>query len=128
MQILCGFMVLVGVFLVGEGVKNAAGLMIPAPVLAIVFLVAGLAVLGKVPEGLRRLASFLLRHMALFFIPALVAMIALSEVLRVNIWPLLAIIVVSTVVPLWLTAFVFAKYAPPLPEISAEKQADEGER
>ena len=123
MQLIGGLMVLAGVFLVGEVVKNAAGLMIPAPVLAIVFLVAVLAVLGKVPEGLRRVASFLLRHMALFFIPALVAMVALSEVLRDNIWPLLVIIIVSTLVPLWLTAFVFSRWA----GTPDEPRADEGE-
>ena len=114
MHIVGSVLLLAAILAVAEAVKNAAGLMIPAPVLAIVILVVGLFMLGRVPLGLRLVADFLLRHMALFFIPALVAMVALSDVLAQTLWPLLAIIVVSTIIPLWLTAWVFARLAPPL--------------
>ncbi len=114
MHIVGGVLLLAAILAVAEAVKNAAGLMIPAPVLAIVILVFGLFMLRRVPSGLRLVADFLLWHMALFFIPALVAMVALSDVLAQTLWPLLAIIVVSTIIPLWLTAWVFARLAPPL--------------
>jgi holin-like protein len=114
MHIVGGVLLLAAILAAAEAVKNAAGLMIPAPVLAIVILVVGLFMLRRVPSGLRLVADFLLRHMALFFIPALVAMVALSDVLAQTLWPLLAIIVVSTIIPLWLTAWVFARLAPPL--------------
>ncbi len=114
MHIVGGVLLLAAILAAAEAVKNAAGLMIPAPVLAIVILVFGLFMLRRVPSGLRLVADFLLRHMALFFIPALVAMVALSDVLAQTLWPLLAIIVVSTIIPLWLTAWVFARLAPPL--------------
>ena len=114
MHIVGGVLLLAAILAAAEAVKNAAGLMIPAPVLAIVIVVFGLFMLRRVPSGLRLVADFLLRHMALFFIPALVAMVALSDVLAQTLWPLLAIIVVSTIIPLWLTAWVFARLAPPL--------------
>jgi len=114
MHIVGGVLLLAAILAAAEAVKNAAGLMIPAPVLAIVILVFGLFMLRRVPSGLRLVADFLLRHMALFFIPALVAMVALSDVLAQTLWPLLAIIVVSTIIPLWLTAWVFARLAPTL--------------
>ena len=114
MHIVGGVLLLAAILAAAEAVKNAAGLMIPAPVLAIVILVFGLFMLRRVPSGLRLVADFLLRHMALSFIPALVAMVALSDVLAQTLWPLLAIIVVSTIIPLWLTAWVFARLAPPL--------------
>jgi len=114
MHIVGGVLLLAAILAAAEAVKNAAGLMIPAPVLAIVILVVGLFMLRRVPSGLRLVADFLLRHMALFFIPALVAMVALSDVLAQTLWPLPAIIVVSTIIPLWLTAWVFARLAPTL--------------
>ena len=80
-----------------------------------------LFVLRRVPSGLRVVADFLLRHMALFFIPALVAMVSLSDLLAQTFWPLLAIIVVSTLVPLWVTALVFARLAPPLDASDEER-------
>jgi holin-like protein len=122
MHIVGGGLLLAAILAAAEAVKNAAGLMIPAPVLAIVILVVGLFMLRRVPSGLRLVADFLLRHMALFFIPALVAMVALSDVLAQTLWPLLAIIVVSTIIPLWLTAWVFARLAPPLEDADDKRE------
>lgn len=121
MNILGGLLLLAAVLVVSEAIKMAAGLIVPAPVLAIVLLVVLLFVLRRVPSGLRVVADFLLRHMALFFIPALVSMVSLSDLLAQTFWPLLAIIVVSTLVPLWVTALVFARLAPPLDASDEER-------
>jgi holin-like protein len=121
MNIIGGLMLLAAVLVVSEAVKIAAGLIVPAPVLAIVLLVVLLFVLRRVPTGLRVVADFLLRHMALFFMPALVAMVSFSDLLAQTLWPLLAIIVVSTLVPLGITALVFARFAPPLDGADEER-------
>ena len=121
MNIIGGLMLLAAVLMVSEAVKITAGLIVPAPVLAIVLLVVLLFVLRRVPTGLRVVTDFLLRHMALFFIPALVAMVSLSDLLAQTLWPLLAIIVVSTLVPLGITALVFARFAPPLDGADEER-------
>ncbi len=96
----------------GAILKAMSGVAIPAPVLGVVILVAGLMVYGRVPEGLRLVSGFLLRHMVLFFIPALVSLLAVSDLLA-DIWMRLAlIIIVSTLLPLWATAWAFQKFAP----------------
>jgi len=119
MQIIFGLAWLCLSLLAGEAVKDTLQLAIPAPVLAVVILVAGLGLYGRVPDGLRLVAEFLLRHMALFFIPVLVGMLALSDLLTDILWSLSLIILVSTVVPLFVTAWIFQKLAPPF-EASSE--------
>jgi len=114
MQLVAGILLLAAILALSEWLKISASLAVPAPVLAIVLLVIILLMRGAVPTGLRRVSAVLLRHMALFFIPALVAMVGLLDVLQENIWPLLLTIIVSTVVPLWLTAFIFDRLAPRL--------------
>ena len=113
--------------LAGEAVKDIAQLAIPAPVLAVVILVGVLGLYGRVPEGLRLVAEFLLRHMALFFIPVLVGMLALSERLGEILLPLSLILIVSTVVPLWVTAWIFQKLAPPMDAAKPEEPKHEAD-
>jgi holin-like protein len=122
MQILLGLACLCLSLLAGEVVKDILQVAIPAPVLAVVILVAALGVYGRVPEGLRLVGEFLLCHMALFFIPVLVGMLALYDVLREILAPLSLIIFVSTVVPLFVTAWIFQKLAPKLE--ASEHEAD----
>jgi holin-like protein len=102
--------------LLAEAVKNALGLAVPEPVLAVMGLVIFFMLRRGVPSGIRRVAEILLPHMALFFIPALVGVMALSDLLAQIIAPLVLIIIVSTIVPLWFTAWAFQKFAPPLEE------------
>lgn len=109
-----GLAVLVLALALAEMVKRGFGLAVPEPVLAVILLVGGFIWLGRVPQGVRQVSQILLPHMALFFIPALVGLMALSDMLAAIILPLMLIIIVSTLLPLWLTAWLFQKYAPPL--------------
>jgi holin-like protein len=86
-----------------------------------------LGLYGRVPEGLRLVAEFLLRHMALFFIPVLVGMLALSERLGEILLPLSLILIVSTVVPLLVTAWIFQKLAPPMDAAKPEEPKHEAD-
>lgn len=97
---------------VAEAVKKALDLAVPEPVLGVMVLLAFFTLLRRVPEAIRRASQILLPHMALFFIPALVGLMALSDILAAIIWPLVAIIIVSTLLPLWVTAWAFQKFAP----------------
>ncbi len=125
MQIIFGLACLCLSLLAGEVVKDLTQAAIPAPVLAVVILVAALGVYGRVPDGLRLVGEFLLRHMALFFIPVLVGMLALSEMLLEILGPLSLIIFVSTVVPLFVTGWIFQKLAPPF--VTPDQGAPEDE-
>ena len=121
---LAGLGALAGCLWLGAVLKQAANLAIPEPVLAVLILVAALAIYGRVPVPVRLVADFLLRHMALFFIPALVGLLALNDLLADILAPLLLIIIVSTVLPLWTTAWIFQKLAAPQPDDDEAPHAD----
>ena len=122
MHILLGLAWLCLSLLAGEAVKDITQVAIPAPVLAVVILGVALGFYGRVPAGLRLVGEFLLRHMALFFIPVLVGMLVLSDLLAEILLPLGLIIGVSTVVPLFVTAWIFQKLAPPMADIDEPKR------
>ena len=44
----------------------------PVPLIALLQLLVLFFALGHVPEGLRMLAQFFLRHLSLFFVPAVI--------------------------------------------------------
>ncbi len=112
LTLISGLLTLVVALLCGEMIKAATGIAIPAPVLAIIVLFGFCLALRRVPEGLRRVAGFMLRHMALFFIPALVSLLALQDMLAQLLLPLALIVIVSTIIPLAVTALVFQTLAP----------------
>lgn len=120
-----GLAVLALALLAVEPIKAGLGLAVPEPVLAVIVLVFVFGVLGHVPAPVRRISEVLLPHMALFFIPALVGLLAISDLLSQIIAPLALIIVVSTLLPLWLTAWLFQKCAPPFKAREEGAHADE---
>lgn len=116
-----GLAVLVLALGLAEMVKQGLGLAVPEPVLAVIGLVGFFIFCGRVPTPVRQVSSVLLPHMALFFIPALVGLLALSDMLATIIAPLVLIIIVSTVLPLWATAWLFQKIAPAMPQSQMEE-------
>lgn len=111
----CGGLAFLSIALImGEYIKDALSLAVPVPVLAVLMLLAGFFSLGYVPVAVRRVSAVLLPHMALFFIPVLVGLLAISDMLAAIFIPLLLIIIVSTIIPLWATAWLFERLAPPL--------------
>jgi holin-like protein len=65
-----------------------------------------LAAARRVPEGLTLVADMLLRAMPLFFIPAGVGVLALSDTLRAAWLPVTAALLVSTLLAIAVTALV----------------------
>lgn len=99
--------------LVGEFIVRAGGLPLPGPVMGMALLFAGLAVRGKVPESLERLADGLLAHLSLLFVPAGVGvMLHLPRV--AHEWlPIAVSLVASTLITIAVTALVMRALAPP---------------
>ena len=124
-ELMVGLGGLVLALLAAEAVKHYLALAIPVAVLGVVILVIVFALRGQVPAPVRRISEILLPHMALFFIPVLVVILVLSDLLAQIFWPLIAIIIVSTLLPLWVTAWVFQKWAPPLDPTNEAQHADE---
>lgn len=96
-------------------VCNAAGgfaasllrLPVPGTVIGILILLAGFGVAGRIPEPVRRLAVFLLRHLNLFYIPAGVGVMAYAGLVRQDLIPIVAALVGGTFAALVAGAFAF---------------------
>lgn len=93
-----------GVCLIGEAAAHYLPLPIPASVLSMVLLFLLLLTCLKV-EHIREKTDFLLKNMAFFFIPAGVGILAQAPVLRENLLPLVAILLVSTLLTFLVTAY-----------------------
>ena len=99
--------ILLGMQLVGEGLARLLGLGIPGPVIGLVLL----AVLAALSQRLRALmepvATTLLGHLSLLFVPAAVDLIQHLDVFASDFWPLIVALSVSTLLTLMVTALVF---------------------
>ena len=94
-----------GVCLIGQAISAFLPIAVPGSVLSMVVLFLILA-LGIVKvDHIRLKADFLLKNMAFFFIPAGVGIIADFSKIRGSILPLLAVIVLTTIITFAVTAF-----------------------
>jgi holin-like protein len=94
--------------LLGEVIVRAAGIPIPGPVLGTLFLLLALAALREVPEALNTVAGTVLSHLSLLFVPAGVGVMLHVARIRAEWLPLLAALLVSTVLTIAVTALVFS--------------------
>lgn len=88
--------IVLGLQLVGELVATLSGLPIPGPVLGMVALLALLLKLGRLPAELDQLASALLRHLYLYYLPATVGVTAHIGLVTTELVPILVSVVVSS--------------------------------
>jgi holin-like protein len=108
------FAILVGLQLVGEVLRQTLHLPLPGPLIGMVLLTvllvtrgsAGAAAQRAVPPPLLKAANGLIANMGLLFVPAGVGIIAELGVLRQQWWPILAGLLVSTVLGLAVTGLV----------------------
>ena len=92
--------------LAGEMLAQAARLPVPGPVIGMVLLFAGLAIKGRVPQGLAITTTFLLDHLALLFVPAGVGIISLLPLLSNEYPAIIAALIGSTLLAIIVTAAV----------------------
>jgi holin-like protein len=96
--------------LAGEVIVRVAGLPLPGPVVGMALLFAGLVIRGHLkrtddpPPVLEQTAAGLLRHLSLLFVPAGVGVVTLLGVIEREWQPILAALVVSTIVTIAVTA------------------------
>lgn len=90
----------------GEYLAATLSIPVPGPVLGMALLAVGLAGARQVPAGVAQVADALLRAMPLFFIPAGVGVLVLSDTLRLHWLPITAALVVSTLLAIATTALV----------------------
>ena len=94
--------------LAGEAAVQAVRLPIPGPVLGMAFLFAGLALNGRVPEGLGKVTDALLLNLSLLFVPAGVGIMLHFKLLEGELLPLSAGLIISTLLTIGVTASLMA--------------------
>jgi len=122
---LAAFTVILLCQIAGEALVRAAGLPIPGPVVGMLLLFLMMRLRLPLPRELYDVSDILLRYLALLFVPAGVGAVQHldrfgSEGLRLG-----AVIVLSTIVSLTVTALIFAGLAHLLSADEPEP-ADEG--
>ena len=113
------FCLLIGLQLAGTVLAGVLGLPVPGPVIGLLVLLVWLVVGGRRPAGLDQTADGFIRYLPLLFVPAAVGLVQYPDLLSEKGPALIAVIVLSTLVGLVITAVVFtfvaAKLSPPDP-------------
>jgi len=97
--------------LIGEFLVRIANVSIPGPVLGLILLVCYLSWRGKVPADMQRTSSGLLTHLSLLFIPAGTGVMVHIHQLRAQWLPILAALLIGTLLTLMVTVLVFVAVA-----------------
>lgn len=92
--------------LVGEVLAQAMSLPVPGPVIGMALLLEALVLRGSAPEEIRRTANNILSHLSILFIPGGVGVMLYLPRLAQEWLPILASLIVSTMLTLIVTALV----------------------
>lgn len=92
--------------LAGEVLAQALSLPVPGPVIGMALLLGALMLRGSVPDEARRTANNILGHLSILFIPGGVGVMLYLPRLAQEWLPILASLIVSTVLTLIATALV----------------------
>lgn len=104
MKMLSSITLLILCQLVGEAIAHGLGLPIPGAVIGMVILFVGLCIKGDVPTDLDNTVKGILTNLSLLFVPAGVGLITNLEVIKANLLPISATLILSTTVTLVVTA------------------------
>ena len=99
--------IILGFQLLGEVITRALGTPIPGPVIGMVLFVFAMMVWPKLAEEVRATAMGLLAHSSLLFVPAGVGIVGHITRLGHELVPILAVIVISTVLSLIVAVYTF---------------------
>lgn len=97
--------------LAGEVIVRAVGITFPGPVLGMGLLFLILIVRGRSSETIDGVADALLRNLSLLFVPAAVGVVQQVDLIRSNWLAISAALVLSTVLTLVVTVYVFRAVA-----------------
>lgn len=93
------------VCLVGEGIAKILPIPFPGSVLAMILLFLLLVTRVIRVEHIQSKAEFMLKNMAFFFIPSGISILDYLDAIKGNVFPLLCVCVVSTVITFLVTAY-----------------------
>ena len=126
MAALQGLAWLLGLQALGELIARGLGLPFPGPVIGLLLLVPALS-LEPVQRSVRGAAEFLLSHLSLLFVPVGVGVMTHLTLLADNGLRLAVVIVASTLVGLFATAWTLHKLmrGPLSSDVAAAPETDE---
>jgi len=107
-----GFAVLLSFQLAGEALSRALHLPVPGPVIGMALLLLALQLGAARGEGLRAVATGLLSHLSLLFVPAGVGVILHAHLLASQWLPLAVSLVASTAATLAVTGWLAQRRGP----------------
>jgi holin-like protein len=100
----------------GEGIARILGLPVPGPVIGLAALVGAAFIRPTLFDIVAPTADQLLRHLSLLFIPAGVGILQHLGLVRTEAPAIIAVLILSTLVTLAVTALVFQALAQPVME------------
>ncbi|HYZ32094.1 MAG TPA: CidA/LrgA family protein [Crenalkalicoccus sp.] len=106
-----GLLLLLACQLAGEALARGLHLTVPGPVIGLVMLALGLAVLPRLRPVVTPVAATLLGNLSLLFVPAAVGVVQVLPQLAAQGVAIAAAVLVSTVAALAVTALVFRAVA-----------------
>lgn len=105
MKILRQVVIILGILLLGEGIRVMTGITIPGTVIGMVLLFIALMTKLIKLDQIEQVSKFLLDHLAFLFVPAGVGLINSLDVIGSSWLPILVIVLVSTVVVIGVTGW-----------------------
>jgi holin-like protein len=102
------FVLLIAFQFVGEALARLGGVPVPGPVIGLALLAVAATATPALFAEVEGTADLILRHLSLLFVPAGVGVLQHLDLFRRELLPLAAVLVLSTVATLLVTALVFA--------------------
>ncbi|WP_198538127.1 CidA/LrgA family protein [Marinicella sediminis] len=112
MKRIAGVLILIVYHQLGEWLVRLAGWTLPGAVVGMLLFFLTLLALRKPPEMVTVGADFLLRHLALLFVPAGVGVVLLLELIRDQWLAMLVSLVISTVLSMLFTGWLMQLLMP----------------
>ena len=102
------FVLLVLLQFVGEALARLGGVPVPGPVIGLALLMLMAVAVPWVFREVEETADTILRHLSLLFVPAGIGVLGHLDLLRRELLPIAAVLILSTVATLLATAVTFA--------------------
>lgn len=97
MQILIGLFILFVFQSLGDLTSNAIGNCIPGNVIGMIYLFLALCAKLIKPQWIREITNFLTKNMVIFFVPLFLSILEEWDILKLNFWAWLIILVITTI-------------------------------
>jgi len=97
--------IILGCLVLGNTVRHLTGLSIPGSVFGMIILLIFLKIGILKSIHVKKFSNFLLDHMGFFFVPVGVGIALYLDLIKAEIWPIIASASLSTLVILWVVGF-----------------------